>query len=162
NQLLGLLPLLMRTQRERKLSGMTALQAYIAEIDAARLTANRTFLDHRNRAAALAQEICRPGPDQAAANDRNVAVDRPHGAVYHCARGTSNVPAAMTDIRADILIFGTGNFAGRIALDLATTASEPVKIVIAGRNVERLNWLRTAGNARAALFNRPARFIKHE
>ena len=32
----------------------------------------------------------------------------------------------MKDIRADILIFGTGNFAGRIALDLAATATEPV------------------------------------
>jgi hypothetical protein len=51
----------------------------------------------------------------------------------------------MTDIRADILIFGTGNFAGRIALDLAATASEPVTVAIAGRNRERLDWLRTAG-----------------
>jgi hypothetical protein len=68
----------------------------------------------------------------------------------------------MTDIRADILIFGTGNFAGRIALDLAAAAPEPVTVVIAGRNLERLRWLRTAGNARAALFNRPARFMSHE
>ena len=67
----------------------------------------------------------------------------------------------MTDIRADILIFGTGNFAGRIALDLAATASQPVTVAIAGRNVERLKWLQTAGHARAALFNRPARFISH-
>src|SRR5436190_9331181 len=65
-------------------------------------------------------------------------------------------------MRADILIFGTGNFAGRIALDLAATASEPVTVAIAGRNVERLNWLRTAGNARAALFGRPVRFMSHE
>jgi len=70
--------------------------------------------------------------------------------------------AAMTDHRADILIFGTGNFAGRIALDLAATASEPVTVAIAGRNHDRLDWLRTAGNARAALFNRPARFISRE
>ena len=68
----------------------------------------------------------------------------------------------MKDIRADILIFGTGNFAGRIALDLAAAASEPVTVVIAGRNVERLGWLRTAGNARATLFNRSARFMSHE
>jgi hypothetical protein len=67
----------------------------------------------------------------------------------------------VADIRADILIFGTGNFAGRIALDLAATASESVTVAIAGRNVERLNWLRTAGNARAALFNRPARLVSH-
>jgi hypothetical protein len=68
----------------------------------------------------------------------------------------------VADNRADILIFGTGNFAGRIAFDLAATASEPVTVVIAGRNLERLRWLRTAGNARAALFNRPARFLSHE
>ena len=53
----------------------------------------------------------------------------------------------MSD-KADILLFGTGNFAGRIALDLAATAAEPVTVVIAGRNVQRLEWLRTAGNAR--------------
>ena len=68
----------------------------------------------------------------------------------------------VQDIRADILIFGTGNFAGRMALDLAATASEPVTVVIAGRNRDRLKWLRTAGNARAAMFNRPARFVAHE
>src|ERR1044072_9974431 len=70
--------------------------------------------------------------------------------------------AAMTDTRADILIFGTGNFAGRIALDLAATAPEQVTVAIAGRNRDRLHWLRTAGNARAALFGRPARFTSHE
>jgi hypothetical protein len=68
----------------------------------------------------------------------------------------------VQDIRADILIFGTGNFAGRIAMDLATTASAPVKVAIAGRNRDRLQWLRTAGNARAAMFDRPARFFTYE
>ena len=68
----------------------------------------------------------------------------------------------MNDIHADILIFGTGSFAGRIALDLAATASDPVTVVIAGRNTERLDWLRTAGNARAAMFNRPARVMSHQ
>jgi hypothetical protein len=68
----------------------------------------------------------------------------------------------VTDIRADILIFGTGNFAGRIAMDLAATASEPVRVTIAGRNRDRLKWLQTAGNARAAMFGRAARFIAHE
>ena len=63
---------------------------------------------------------------------------------------------------ADILIFGTGNFAGRIALDLAATASEPVTVALAGRNRERLDWLRTAGNARAAMFVSPARFSTRE
>src|SRR5215212_8316366 len=70
--------------------------------------------------------------------------------------------AAMTDTRADILIFGTGNFAGRIALDLAATAAEPIAVAIAGRNRDRLGWLRTAGNARAALFGRPVRFTSHQ
>ncbi len=68
----------------------------------------------------------------------------------------------MKDIHAHILIFGTGNFAARIALDLAATAKEPVRIVIAGRNIERLKWLETAGNARATMFNRPARLMTHE
>ncbi|GGE02103.1 hypothetical protein SAMN05421774_101425 [Gemmobacter megaterium] len=58
----------------------------------------------------------------------------------------------------DILITGTGMFAGRIALDLAATARDPVRVVIAGRNRTRLDWLRTAGNARAAMFGTPARF----
>lgn len=61
----------------------------------------------------------------------------------------------------DILISGTGGFAARIAFDIAATAAESVAIVIAGRNHERLNWLRTAANARAALFGRRARFRTH-
>lgn len=58
----------------------------------------------------------------------------------------------------DVLITGTGMFAGRIALDIAATATEPVSVVIAGRNEDRLGWLETAGNARAAMFATPARF----
>lgn len=61
----------------------------------------------------------------------------------------------------DILISGTGGFAARIAFDIAATAREPVEIVIAGRNLERLNWLRTAANARAALFGAKARFTTY-
>lgn len=61
-------------------------------------------------------------------------------------------------MKTDILITGTGMFAGRIALDIAATAKEPVSVVIAGRNRERLDWLITAGNARAAMFDTPARF----
>jgi hypothetical protein len=58
----------------------------------------------------------------------------------------------------DVLITGTGMFAGRIALDIAVTAKHPVNVVISGRNRMRLDWLRTAGNARAAIFGTPARF----
>lgn len=61
----------------------------------------------------------------------------------------------------DILISGTGGFAARIAFDIAATAREPVEVIIAGRNLERLNWLRTAANARAALFGATARFSTH-
>jgi hypothetical protein len=68
----------------------------------------------------------------------------------------------VKDILADILIFGTGSFAGRIAMDLAATASEPVRIAIAGRNLDRLKWLQTAGNARSAMFGRPARFVTQQ
>jgi len=56
---------------------------------------------------------------------------------------------------ADILIFGTGAFAQRILLDIAATAAEPGNVIIAGRNEERLDWLRLAANARAAIFGRP-------
>jgi len=61
----------------------------------------------------------------------------------------------------DILVSGSGGFAARIAFDIAATAEEPVEVVIAGRNRERLNWLRTAANARAALFGKKARFTTH-
>lgn len=62
------------------------------------------------------------------------------------------------DFKTDVLISGTGAFAGRIALDIAATAQTPIRVVIAGRNRDRLDWLRTAGNARAAMFGRPASF----
>ncbi len=60
---------------------------------------------------------------------------------------------------ADIIIFGTGSFAARILFDAAATAAKPVTIMIAGRNRERLAWLRTAANARAVMFGRPARIV---
>ncbi|WP_182422279.1 hypothetical protein [Aureimonas sp. ME7] len=62
----------------------------------------------------------------------------------------------------DILVSGTGSFGGRIALDIAATAREPVHVVVAGRNRDRLSWLVTAGNARASLFGTPARFSAYE
>ncbi|MFC7688754.1 hypothetical protein ACFQY5_03035 [Paeniroseomonas aquatica] len=58
-----------------------------------------------------------------------------------------------------ILLFGTGAFAGRIACDIGATARSPVTVVIAGRNAARRDWLVTAGNARAAVFGTPARFL---
>ena len=67
---------------------------------------------------------------------------------------------AMTG-NADIVIFGSGSFAARILFDAAATAAKPVTIMIAGRNRERLAWLRTAANARAFLFGRPAHVIEH-
>jgi hypothetical protein len=63
---------------------------------------------------------------------------------------------------ADILLLGTGAFAGRIAFDLAATARQPVSVVIAGRNGPRLDWLRTAANARAAIFGTQARFTTEQ
>ncbi|MEW6121736.1 MAG: hypothetical protein AB1698_03930 [Pseudomonadota bacterium] len=58
----------------------------------------------------------------------------------------------------DILIIGTGYFAEIMIGDLAATARRPVTVVIGGRNAERLDWLKEAGNARAAIFGAPARF----
>lgn len=62
----------------------------------------------------------------------------------------------------DILVSGTGGFAARILFDIAATAADPVKAVIAGRNRDRLQWLKTAANARAAIFGRPAVFETYE
>jgi hypothetical protein len=59
---------------------------------------------------------------------------------------------------ADILIFGTGSFAARIVFDLAATARVPIRVVVAGRDAERLAWLRTAANARAVIFGCAAEF----
>ena len=64
--------------------------------------------------------------------------------------------------KTDILISGTGAFSGRIALDLAATSQEPLDVVIAGRNRERLSWLKTACNARASMFSRPISFDTYE
>jgi hypothetical protein len=57
----------------------------------------------------------------------------------------------------DVLMFGTGQFAARILLDIAATAKSPVHVALAGRRPERLAWLRTAGHARAAMFASPVR-----
>ena len=57
----------------------------------------------------------------------------------------------MSDGR--LLLIGTGAFAARIACDLAATARAPVRLVLAGRNRARLDWLVTACRARAATFS---------
>lgn len=62
----------------------------------------------------------------------------------------------------DILVSGTGGFAARILFDIAATAKRPVKVVIAGRNRDRLQWLTTAANARASIFGCPAIFSTYE
>ena len=62
----------------------------------------------------------------------------------------------------DILILGTGPFAQRIACDLAATATEPTRIVLAGRNAFRLAWVLTAARARAQMFARPVTIKSHE
>ena len=60
----------------------------------------------------------------------------------------------MTDA-IDILVLGSGSFAARILFDLAATTTAPLTVAIAGRNRGRLDWLRTAANARADIFGRP-------
>src|SRR5262245_25844160 len=57
----------------------------------------------------------------------------------------------------DILIFGSGSFAQRIACDLAATTGEPIALGLAGRNPTRLAWIATAARARAHMFARPLR-----
>src|SRR5437879_6059871 len=58
----------------------------------------------------------------------------------------------------DILLLGSGGFAARILFDLAATVTAPLAVAVAGRNRDRLDWLRTAANARAHMFGRPIRF----
>lgn len=60
--------------------------------------------------------------------------------------------------RCNILVTGTGFFAERLLFDLAVIAPQPVRVVIAGRNRARAEWLATTANARAAVFARPAAF----
>ncbi len=64
----------------------------------------------------------------------------------------------------DILITGTGNLAERMVCDIATTAPKPLRITIAARPVERerLEWLRVAGNSRAAIMSRPVYYETDE
>jgi len=54
----------------------------------------------------------------------------------------------------DILIIGTGYFAEILLMDMALRSDRPLKIVIGGRNVERMHWLANAGKARAAVYGR--------
>jgi hypothetical protein len=64
--------------------------------------------------------------------------------------------------KVDVTVCGTGSFAARIVFDLAATASRPVTVAIAGRNADRLSWLKVAANARAVLFGRPAEFVTRQ
>lgn len=63
--------------------------------------------------------------------------------------------------QCDVLLCGTGSFAARIAFDLAATTRDPMHVTIAGRNIARLDWLVTASNARAKIFNCPVRFSSY-
>ncbi|CAN5660247.1 hypothetical protein BH09PSE5_BH09PSE5_28740 [soil metagenome] len=58
----------------------------------------------------------------------------------------------------DLLIVGTGYFAEIMLNDIATTARQPVSVVVGGRNLERLKWLCVAANSRSALFGTSAVF----
>ena len=60
--------------------------------------------------------------------------------------------------KTDVLVFGTGNFAARIILDIASTARVPVRVTVAGRNLERMDWLCLAAKARAAIYGSAASF----
>ena len=62
----------------------------------------------------------------------------------------------------DILIFGSGSFAQRIACDLASMASTAITVALAGRNTARLAWIATAARARAHMFGRPLRLATYE
>lgn len=61
-----------------------------------------------------------------------------------------------------ILLSGTGAFAARILFDIAATAQTPVRVVLAGRNRERLQWLKVAAGSRAAIFGTSVTVATHE
>jgi hypothetical protein len=61
-----------------------------------------------------------------------------------------------------ILLSGTGAFAARILFDIAATARAPIRVVLAGRNRERLQWLKVAAGARAAIFGTPVTVVARE
>ncbi|MPR05503.1 hypothetical protein [Microvirga tunisiensis] len=61
-----------------------------------------------------------------------------------------------------ILLTGTGAFAARILFDIAATVGTPTRVVLAGRNRERLQWLKVAAGARAAIFNTPVSIVTRE
>ena len=65
-------------------------------------------------------------------------------------------------IEPTILLSGTGAFAARILFDIAATATLPTRVMLAGRNRERLQWLRVAAGARAAIFDRPVQVVTRE
>jgi hypothetical protein len=54
-----------------------------------------------------------------------------------------------------LLICGTGGFAFRLLLDIAAVATRPMRVIVAGRNRDRLTHLTTIANARAAAFGSP-------
>jgi hypothetical protein len=63
---------------------------------------------------------------------------------------------------ATVLLSGTGAFAARILFDIAATATAPTRVVLAGRNRERLQWLKVAAGARAAIFDTPVTVVARE
>jgi hypothetical protein len=66
----------------------------------------------------------------------------------------------MAETKAvDILIVGTGDFAARQLFDIAATAERPVVVGVAGRNTDRLAWLKTAAQARASIYAKPVTVV---
>lgn len=58
----------------------------------------------------------------------------------------------------DILLCGTGYFTEIILGDIAATAQTPLRVVVAGRNVERLKWLVEACRSRATIYGTQVSF----
>ena len=58
-------------------------------------------------------------------------------------------------------MFGTGEFAARVLFDLAASASEPLHVLVVGRQPARLAWLKTAAQARARIFGSSLEVATH-
>jgi hypothetical protein len=107
DQIFQLLPQSLRAQGQRILSGESALKPQIAKIGAARLSSDDALLDDDDALVAPGQEIGRPGPDQAAANDGDIDRETAHEIASTAARAigltgacTRNRPAAAPVIPA--------------------------------------------------------------
>src|SRR5262245_56845194 len=60
--------------------------------------------------------------------------------------------------RCDILFSGTGYFTEIMLADIAATARTPLRVIVGGRNADRLKWLVNASRSRSATYGTKVSF----